>query len=126
MSNQLARFTPPFTAEYASIIDSKNRCLINAEAVQENYDLAREIAQALNAGYIERPFWVIETARTTYWDGRKGGEDAFFTDKIDDAAKFWDFGTAELIRCWLLEKQSGAPRLRSVEHAYVAKPATSN
>lgn len=122
MTKPLAKYVPPFTAEYGSIKDSKNRVLINADAVKENYDLAREIAEALNASG-SRPFWVIETARTTYWDGHGVGDNAYFTDKIDDAMKFWDFGAAETVRCWLLEKQSGPPKLRSVEHMYV--PAIS-
>lgn len=66
-------------------------------------------------------FWVIETARHTYWDGRNVARSAYFSDKIDDAAKFYDFESAEIARCWLLEQQSGAPHLRSVEHAYLAK-----
>jgi hypothetical protein len=69
-------------------------------------------------------FWVIETARQTYWEGRQVGDRANFTDKIGDAVKFGDFNSAEVVRCWLLEKQPGsatgaASVLRSVEHAWL-------
>lgn len=68
-------------------------------------------------------FWVIETARTEYWDGRQTGERAVFTNKIADAVKFGDFSSAEVVRCWLLERQPGAGGggavLRSTEHSYI-------
>lgn len=68
----------------------------------------------------DKTFWVIETARTTYWDGRKTGKDAHFTESIGDAIKFADEASAEVPRVWLLEGlDGGAPRLRSVEHAYM-------
>lgn len=62
-------------------------------------------------------FWVIETARTEYWDGRKGGTAAGFTPKIKDAAKFYDEASAEVVRCWMLE--GVAHTLRSVEHSFI-------
>lgn len=85
--------------------------------------LCRRSASVIRELVDTRPFWVIETARGTYWDGRKAGDGAFFTAKIDDAARFYDFGTAEIVRCWLLEKESGAPKLRSTEHGYLPKAA---
>lgn len=33
-------------------------------------------------------FWIVETARTTYWDGRQAGRDAAFTPDINTAIKF--------------------------------------
>lgn len=62
-------------------------------------------------------FWVLETARTTYWTGKKlHGTDAY-SDKIDNACKFEDFVSAEIVRCWLLD---GATHyLRAVEHGWM-------
>lgn len=57
-------------------------------------------------------FWVIETARETYWDVHQTGEAVNFTESLDAAVKFWDFSSAEIVRSWLLER-TGAPRLRS-------------
>lgn len=64
-----------------------------------------------------KTFWVIETAQTTYWDGRDVKEKTRFVYDIDEAVKFYDFESAELVRCWLLEE--GAHRLRSAEHSYI-------
>jgi hypothetical protein len=66
---------------------------------------------------MSKSFWVIETANTTYWDGRAIKDEAFFTSRIDDAIKFYDFASAEVIRCWLIEI-NGGDRLRSTEHMY--------
>lgn len=67
-------------------------------------------------------FWVIETARQTYWDGRKVGDSAQFTDKINDAIKFLDSESADQVRCWLLERppeRGGVQVLRSTEHSFI-------
>jgi len=67
-------------------------------------------------------FWVIETARQTYWDGRKVGERAVFSEKLKDAIKFLDSESADCVRCWLLERQpeqGGVQVLRAVEHSYI-------
>ena len=69
---------------------------------------------------MSKSFWVIETARQTYWDGRKIGREAFFADKIEDACKFHDAESAEIARCWLLEPDR-APLLRSVEHSFIER-----
>jgi len=119
---RLSEFKPPFTAELASIKDSVGHVLINADAVKENYDLARDIAEALNQTK-PQTCWLIETARQTWWDGRKVGEYASFTDKPGDALRFARFKDAERVRCWLLERQSGPDVLRSTEHIFCS-PAT--
>lgn len=63
--------------------------------------------------------WVIETGRTTYWDGRQAGRNAHFTGDPDEAMRFARFEDAERARCWLLEEQSAM--LRSSEHVWLAK-----
>lgn len=67
---------------------------------------------------MSKSFWVIETARTTYWDGMGVNEEAHFTEKIGQATKFHDFDSAEVIRCWLLDKGN---RLRVAEHSFIEK-----
>ena len=62
-------------------------------------------------------FWVIETARTTYWDGKDTRERAYFTHNIHEAIKFYDFESAENVRIWLLDMDG--QRLKVVEHAYI-------
>lgn len=72
-------------------------------------------------------FWVIETGRQTYWDGRKVGERADFTDNLPDAIKFLDSESADRVRCWLLERQpeqGGVQVLRAVEHSYIPETIT--
>lgn len=72
-------------------------------------------------------FWVIETARQTYWDGRQTGDRAAFTDKIAEAIKFGDGESADRVRCWLLERQperGGGQVLRSVEHSFIPQTIT--
>lgn len=63
-------------------------------------------------------FWVIETARTTYWDGKDIREKAYFTGNIHEAIKFYDFQSAENVRLWLLDMDG--QRLKAVEHAYMS------
>lgn len=66
-------------------------------------------------------FWVVETARTTYWDGKQRGHEAYFTPEIGDAMKFYSHDDAERARCWLLQPYMST--LRSVEHMFVEMPA---
>lgn len=68
---------------------------------------------------MSKAFWVIETGRTTYWDGKATGDDADFTDNIDRAAKFYDSASAEAVRLYLIDLPGRAPRCRSVEHSYI-------
>jgi hypothetical protein len=114
--SQLSKFTPPFTTDYGDIKDAKGRVLLSAEAVKENYDLAREIAEELNAPH-QKSRWLIETARQTWWDGRKTGLDAFFTPYPNEAIGFARFEDAEVARCWLLEPLMET--LRSTEHIFL-------
>lgn len=59
--------------------------------------------------------WLIETARTTYWDGR-GLDEHCFTDNHNDAVRFSRFQDAEVIRCWFLGKIGFS--LRSTWHRW--------
>lgn len=68
---------------------------------------------------VDKAFWVIETARKTYWDGHRTGVGAQFTEKIEGAIMFADFGSAEVARCWLLDPIYHT--LRSVEHVMIDK-----
>lgn len=68
---------------------------------------------------MSKTFWVIETARTTYWDGHEVKDKAYFTENIDEAIKFYDFESAEIVRLWLVENSTA--RLRSTEHSYINK-----
>ena len=63
----------------------------------------------------EPTFYVIETARKTYWDGKQTGDKAYFTDNLDSAMKFFDEASAEVARCHLVENL-GSARCRSTEH----------
>lgn len=66
-------------------------------------------------------FWVVETARTTYWDGRQAGREVCYTPDISEAMKFHSFDDADRARCWLLRPYQET--LRSVEHMFVEPPA---
>lgn len=74
----------------------------------------------------DKSFWVIESARTTYWDGKQVDTTAHFTPQIADAIKFADFQSAETVRCWLLEKVGGSQILRSTEHMILPADAPTN
>lgn len=63
--------------------------------------------------------WLIETARGTYWDGRKVGPDAWFTSDPLEACRFVREEDAEKVRCWLLEPKTGGQFLRSVQHRFM-------
>ena len=72
----------------------------------------------------EEKGWLIETARTTYWDGRQIGDDAVFVSDPNAAVRFARFEDAEIVRCWLLEKIQTPQRLRSSEHIFMAADPT--
>ena len=59
--------------------------------------------------------WLIETARTTYWDGH-GTDFNSFTDDPNRAVRFARFEDAEVVRCWLLDDIKLF--LRSTEHMW--------
>lgn len=61
-------------------------------------------------------FWVIETARHEYWDG-KGDNRHSFTGDIDKAVKFYSEYDGEVIRCYILEDM--CPLLRTTAHSYL-------
>jgi hypothetical protein len=59
--------------------------------------------------------WLIETARTSYWDGRGAGRHTFTSD-ANEAVLFAREQDAERVRVWLLEDFKDM--LRSVEHVF--------
>ena len=59
--------------------------------------------------------WVIETARTEYWEGRQ--PDAF-SPSHEQAMRFARFEDAERARIYLVDKKIG-PHCRSVEHLWI-------
>lgn len=65
---------------------------------------------------MSKVFYVIETANTTYWDGRETKEKARFTSSIHYAIKFYDFESCETVKNWVLDDPV---KLRTVEHAYI-------
>lgn len=73
---------------------------------------------------IEAPVWLIETARQTYWDGRKVGDDANYVSDANEACRFARVEDAEIVRCWLLD--TGPQKLRSTEHMFVKPTAMQN
>lgn len=93
----------------------------------EDYDGSQIVGGPKKEKAMSGTFWVIETARQTYWDGRKVGELAQFTNEISEAVKFLDSEGADRVRCWLLEKppeRGGGQVLRAVEHSYVPQLLT--
>ena len=64
-------------------------------------------------------YWMIETGRQTWWNGR-GNTAAYFTDKPQEAIHFARFQDAEVIRCWLLDGLS--EMLRATEHMDIEVP----
>lgn len=77
---------------------------------------AAAIRTLLDAG--ERG-WLIETARNEYWDGRQAGDEATFERYAHEGCRFARFEDAEVVRCWLLEKNPGRGRLRSTKHVFL-------
>lgn len=65
--------------------------------------------------------WVIETARQSYWSGRKGG---VLTEDIADAVRFSRFVDAERVRCHLLSDI--ADLVRSAEHVWATVDAAKD
>jgi hypothetical protein len=102
----------PMIADYEKRINTLCAYISTLEAERDNLRAQLTDAQARES------FWLIETGRQTYWDGRHVQEEAFFTSKIEDAVRFARFEDAEIVRCWLLEK-TGAHKLRSVEHRFL-------
>lgn len=81
---------------------------------------ASAIREFLDAG---EHGWLIETAQSTYWDGKQIGDDACFVRDANEACRFARFEDAEVARCWLLEKLQRAHRLRSAEHIFLSRAA---
>lgn len=67
--------------------------------------------------------WLIENARNEYWDGRQVGDAALFIRDANDALRFSRFDDAEVVRCWLLERQQRPQLLRSSEHVFLKHAA---
>ena len=103
---------PPPTLDQVEYLEKIRRAT-------EDYDGTAIIGGPKKEKAMAGTFWVIESARQTYWDGRQCGDRAVFSDKISEAIKFLDSESADRIRSWLLEKSGCSPVLRSVEHSYV-------
>jgi hypothetical protein len=97
---------------------SLEKAMWRARAEKAKAELAALKQQPVGDG--ERA-WLIETARSTWWDGRHT-DAPVFTANANDAIRFARFEDAEIARCWLL-RDTGL--LQSTEHVWFARAALS-